>query len=218
MSRAWSPAGPGGAEPSGRGGDPGRLLQPPAAGLAALQPPPPAPSAPRAPRGPAAVTRQAARGRLALRFVEPGDGRGLFTCSCESPSDRRWELLLEPGKVKVCLGSGRPGGPGARPQRLPAPGLPAPCGLPRSGDGKRARSARDTSAKASASAGEKQLCWFIATRAVCCLLLPAACGSRRPPWLRLLFPPETCGAACGSPQAGGCPALPCPASRSQLCR
>lgn len=35
---------------AGRGGDPGRLLQLPAAGLAALQPPPPAPSAPRAPR------------------------------------------------------------------------------------------------------------------------------------------------------------------------
>lgn len=88
---------------------------------------------------------------------------------------------MEPGKVKVCFGSGGPGGPGARPQRLPAPGLQAPCGLPRSGDGKRAESARDTSAKASASAGEKQLCWFIATRAVCCLHLPAAYGSRRPP-------------------------------------
>lgn len=185
---------------------------PPGSPRSSLLPRRPPLPAPRAPRGPAAVTRQAAGGRLALRFVEPGDGRGLLTCSCESSSDRRWELLVEPGKVKVCSGSDKPGGPGARPQRLRALGLEAPCGLPPSGDGKRAVAARDTSAKASASASEKQLCLLQRGLLVVCT------------FLQLVVPGGRLRSDCFSRNARRClwlPAgqgLPCPASRSQLCR
>lgn len=183
-----------------------RARRAPASSPGALRSPFPAP---RAPRGPAAVTRQAARGRLALRFVEPGDGRGLFTCSCESPLDRRWELLVEPGKVKVCLGSGRPGGPGSRPQRLPAPGLPAPVGFRSQGMG-RGPDRPETLMRRhllprvkSSYVGLLQRRLFV----VCSFLQLVVPGGRLgsdcyPP------PPETCGAACSSPQAGGCPALP----------
>lgn len=76
---------------------------------------------------------------------------------------------------------GRSESPGARPQRFPALGLRASGELSWSWKGTRAGAAPDTSAKAAASAGGKQLCWFIATRAVCCLHLRAARGVRRPP-------------------------------------
>ncbi|KAK7811080.1 hypothetical protein U0070_016020, partial [Myodes glareolus] len=59
------------------------------------RPPLPAPRAPRSARP------RRARGRLALRFVEPGDGRGLLTCSCGLLSDRRWGRLVDPAEVKV---------------------------------------------------------------------------------------------------------------------
>lgn len=126
---------PGGAEPSGprrRSRPPfaaarRRARRAPASSPGALRSPRPAP---RAQRGPAAVTRRAARGRLALRFVEPGDGRGLLTCGCGSRSDRRWELLVEPAEVKVS----RPAGPGT--SEAPGSGLRAAGGLPWIGVGK----------------------------------------------------------------------------------
>lgn len=182
---------------------------PPGSPRSSLLPRRPPLPAPRAPRGPAAVTRQAARGRLALRFVEPGDGRGLLTCSCESSSDRRWELFVEPGKVKVCSGSGKPGGPGARPQRLLAPGSGARGSL----------WASAVRGWEEGRIGPKHFCEGICFRrrkAAMLVYCNAGCWLFAPS-CSLWFPeaalapiafPETRGAACGSPQARGCPALP----------
>lgn len=218
MSRAWPPAGPGGAEPSG----PRRRSRPPfaAARRRARRAPASSPGAlcsplpaPRAPRGPAAVTRQAARGRLVLRFVEPGDGRGLLTCSCESPSDRRWELLVEPGKVKVCFGSGGPGGPGARPQRLPAPGFRLLVGFRVQGM-ERGPHLPETLLRRHLLPRVKSSYVGLLQRG-----LFVVCT-----FLQLMDPGGRLSSNCFFRKARRClwfPAgrgLPCPASRSQLCR
>lgn len=196
---------------AGRGGDdPGRLLQPPAAGLAALQPPPPAPSATRslrpAPRAapPRSHAEQPAAA-LVLRFVEPRNGRGLLTCGYGSRSNRRWELLVELAEVKVCW-LGGPSGPVARPRKLPV----WSCGLLVGflGQGwEEGQSAGDTYAKAAASAGGKRLSWFIACKAGCLLFAPSCSLWFQEAALASVAFPEIRGAACGPLRPGT--ALPC---------
>lgn len=58
---------------------------PPGSPRSSLLPRRPPLPVPRAPRGPAAVTRQAARGRLALRFVEPGTGAASLPVAASLP-------------------------------------------------------------------------------------------------------------------------------------
>lgn len=159
---------------AGRGGDPGRFLQLPAAGLAALQPPPPAPSAPRAPRP--------ARPRRGHTLSSPRPpGPALCGARGRARPPYLWLRVALGSEVGAAGGAdrseslrtGRAGGSTLEAPGLRGSGLRASGGLSWSGKGTRAGAARDTSAKAAASAGGK--------RAVCCLHLRAAHGVRRPP-------------------------------------
>lgn len=183
---------------AGRGGDPGRLLQLPAARLAALQPPPPAPSAPRAPRP--------ARPRRGHTLSSPRPpGPALCGARGRARPLYLWLRVALGSEVGAVRGAGRSESlQGRSGQGLDPRGF-GWAFVVRGGD-------EGWSSPRHFCEGSSFCGWKAAMLVYCNaggLLLAPSCS----PWcqeaaLAPLAFPETRGAACGSPQAGGCPALP----------